>query len=90
MDIERYVGSKWSENVTKANEWDLHTKNAESCIEKALHHANDTIVTKNSSTTFLVQVKRITEVPLIFAVDLNQREEMCTCQYDKDMGAPLD
>jgi hypothetical protein len=88
IDIERYVGSKWSENVTKANEWDLYTKNAESRVEKALRHANDTIVTKNSSTTFLVQVKRITEVPLVFAVDLNQREEMCTCRYDKDMGAP--
>jgi hypothetical protein len=88
IDIERYVGTKWSDNVTKSNGWQLYTKKAESRVEKALRHANDTNVTKNSTNTFLVQVKRKTEVPLVFAVDLNQTEQMCTCRYDKDMGAP--
>jgi hypothetical protein len=57
-------------------------------MEKALRHANDTIVTKNSSTTFLVQLKRKTEVPPVFVVNLNQREQMCTFRFDRDMEAP--
>jgi hypothetical protein len=28
------------------------------------------------------------EVPLQFAVDFNNKNQICTCRYDKDMGAP--
>jgi hypothetical protein len=88
IDIERYVGTKWAENLGKHSQWMLFTKKAALRVEEALRHATDAIVTKNSSTTFLVQVKAATGVPLQFAVDFKDNNEICTCRYDKDMGAP--
>jgi hypothetical protein len=67
--IECYVGTKWSANVTKSSDWELYTKRAELHVEEDLCHATNGIVTKNSSIIFLVQLKRKTEVPLVFAVD---------------------
>jgi hypothetical protein len=47
FDIECYVGTKWAENLGKHSQWMLFTKKAALCVGEALHHATDTIVTKN-------------------------------------------
>ena len=45
-------------------------------------------VKKNSSSSFLVKVTREKETPLEFVVDLNNKQNLCSCCYDKYMGGP--
>ena len=88
MAIERYVGLKWSENVDKASQWEELTAKAKSCVDKCMARAFGISVKKNSSTSFLVKVTREKETPLEFVVDLNNKRNLCSCCYDKDMGGP--
>ena len=88
MAIERYVGLKWSENVDKASQWEELTAKAKSCVDKCMARACGISVKKNSSTSFLVKLTREKDIPLEFVVDLNNKRNLCSCCYDKDMGGP--
>jgi hypothetical protein len=90
IEIERYVGSKWSENLSKSDGWNAFTKKAISRVEKCLRLATDYTVKQNSSSSFIVNILRRKEVPLEFAIDLSGdlNGNLCSCGYSKDMGAP--
>jgi hypothetical protein len=56
MGIERYVASKWNENVSKSDKWGPITKKDEVRLEKMLGMVGDLSMKQHSMNNFVVTI----------------------------------
>lgn len=90
MHIEKYVGGKWVEFVVKSSSWNQLTAYAhKKFITKHLSGVVDKIeILPSCATSFVARVKKDSDLPVEYTVDLDDRNSLCSCGYYKCMKAP--
>jgi hypothetical protein len=91
LSIERYVGTKWASSMAKTVKWNALTQTAYSRVEKALGGEVNMQVASFSNTSFLVTAyTNHGDVPVEYAVQLDNDIALCSCGYQKDTKSPCD
>ena len=88
MAIERYVGTKWYDKVSKPGLWNTVTNSGESLIARTLQNDLNCRVSTFNDSAFLVTVHSRGQVPVEYSVSLNGPTASCSCNYGQDARAP--
>lgn len=90
MTVEKYVGAKWVEFVSKSSSWGHLTAYAQKKFEKkhlgTVAHSIEILPSCGSS--FLARVNKIGDAPVEYAIDLDDTTTPCSCGYFDYMKAP--
>ena len=90
MHVEQYVGVKWVECVNKASSWKYLTAYAQKKFvrERLTAGADKIEIIPSCSSSFVAKVAKDGELPVEYAVDLDDRASPCSCGYFAYMRAP--